>query len=133
MAILSDFVSVMENKNFNVQIGDGNNENGWTEPFRTGSRRADRTAYITFMVKGMTLTNENANVFINDRKVGVLFNNKGGNPNHWQTQTIALSGSDLNDGENVLRVEPVTNAGTSGGTFDDFFIRNVYCHFHQNS
>jgi len=130
MAILSDFVRIVGDNN--IVIGDGNNEDGFTRSFRTAGRLANRSAFITFMVRGMTVANDNADVFVNDKKIGVLFNANGGNSNHWQTQTVSMAGSDLNDGENVLRVGAVPNP-TGNDNFDDFTIRNVYCHFHQES
>ncbi|NES24990.1 MAG: hypothetical protein F6K41_40295 [Symploca sp. SIO3E6] len=130
MAILSDFVRIVGDNN--IRIGDGSNENGFTRSFRTAGRLANRSAFITFMVKGMTVSNDDADVFVNDKRVGVLFNANGGNRNHWQTQTVSMAGSDLNDGDNVLRVGSVPNP-TGSDDFDDFTIRNVYCHFHQES
>lgn len=130
MAVVSDFVHIVGDDN--IRIGDGSHENGFTRSFNTGARLANYPAYISFMVKGMTATDDDADVFVNDKKVGVLFKAKDGNPNHWQTQTVWMDGSDLKDGDNVLRVGTVSNP-TGTDTFDDFTIRSVYCHFHQNS
>ncbi|MEB3181646.1 MAG: hypothetical protein VKL59_21820 [Nostocaceae cyanobacterium] len=130
MPVVSDFVLIIGDEN--IRIGDGSNENGFTRSFNTGGRRASSPAYISFMVKGMTATNDDADVFVNDKKVGVLFKAKGADPNHWQTQSVAMNGSDLKDGNNVLRVGSVPNP-TGTDDFDDFTIRNVYCHFHQEA
>lgn len=131
MAILSDFVRIVGDES--IVIGDNNNESGFTRSFRTADRREDRSAYISFMLKGMTGTNDNAEIFVNDRIVGLLLPNNGGNPDHWQTQTISLEGNQLEDGNNILRVGPVASMSGSPNNFDDFTIRNVYCHFHQDS
>lgn len=133
MPILSDFVTIVGDQR--ILIGDDSNSSGFTENFRTADRRDDRNAFISFMVRGMTQTVENAEFFVNDILVGSLENNNGGNRNLWHTQLITLSGDRLNDGENTLRVDTVPIApGTQGaGNFDDFTITNVTCHFHQDS
>jgi len=131
MPIVSDFVHILGDQT--VKIGDGSNENGYTKQFGTGGRHRSGTAYITFMVKGMTVTEDHADVFVNDVKVGTLFNNKGGNKNHWQTQIVSLGGGQLNGGNNTLRVGTVPNPDSNTDDFDDFFIRNVICNFHQSA
>jgi len=132
MPIVSDFVHILGDRT--TRIGDGSHESGFTTQFRTADRHQSGTAYITFMVKGMTVTNDHADVFVNDVRVGVLFNNQGGNRDHWQTQIVSLSGAQLNSGDNVLRVVPVPYSGSSSTDhFDDYFIRNVICNFHQST
>ncbi len=131
MPVVSDFTTILGDSN--VKIGDNSNESGWTQSFNTGGRHSPGTAMITFMIKGMTVTTSNATVFVNDKNVGTLFNNRGGNANHWQTQTVSLNGSSLNNGNNVIRVTPVTNQTSSTDDFDDYFLRNVICHFHQSA
>lgn len=132
MTILSDFTHIVGDDD--IKIGDDENANGFPKEFSTGGRVTWDTAFITFMVKGMTATTQNADVFVNNKKVGVLFNNNGGNPNHWHTQTVSMGGAALNDGEdgNLLKVGTVENPLNTGGNLDDYFIRNVICHFHQN-
>ena len=131
MTVVSDFTHIVGDQN--IRIGDNSNESGFTDTFSTGGRNSTHNAFITFMISGMTVTTDNADVFVNNTKVGVLFNNKGGNPNHWQTQTVSMSGSTLNNGNNTLRVSPVTNQTSATDDFDDYLIRNVICHFHQNA
>lgn len=132
MTILSDFNHIIGDTT--VHIGDASNSSGYTKDFSTMGRVSSRTAFISFMVKGMTVTDENADVFVNDQKIGVLFNNKGGDRDHWQTQTVSMGGGRLETGANgnTLRVAPVTYQGGGNDSFDDFSIRNVICHFHQN-
>jgi len=130
MPVVSDFETLLGDTT--VSIGDSANSSGWTKSFGTGGRRSSSTAYIAFMVKGMTQTDEHAEVFVNDQKIGLLFNNKGGNREHWQTQIVSLGGATLNDGSNVIRVETVLAAPPASGK-DDFSIRNVICHFHQEA
>ena len=130
MPVLGDFETILGDST--VVIGDTANSSGWTKNFNSGGRRSQSTAYITFMVRGMTATDENAPVFVNDKKIGDLFNNKGGNPAHWQTQIVSLGGHELNDGSNVIRVGTVLAASPDTGK-DDFAIRDVICHFHQEA
>ena len=129
MAILSDFVRIVGDNR--ITIGDNSNSSGFTTNFRTAGRISNRAAFISFMVRGMTLATEDAEVFVNDQQVGRLENNNGGRVNAWQTQSISFAGSVLNDGENTLRVDTVPSS--TGGNFDDFTISNVICHFHQDS
>jgi hypothetical protein len=130
MTVISDFIHILGDPV--ERIGDGSNESGWTKSFNTGGRRSSSNAFISFMVKGMTVTNENADVFVNDTKIGVLYKSTGANSNHWQTQSVSLSGGTLRDGNNVLRVSPVINQTDNTDDFDDFFVTNVICHFHQS-
>ena len=131
MPVVSDFVTIVGDQN--IQIGDNINESGWTKQFNTGGRWSGGSAFISFMVRGMIQTLDNAKVFVNDVEVGVLFNNDGGHERHWNTQTVSLAGSQLKDGQNTLRVEPVTNKKKLGGDYDDYHLRNVICHFHQQA
>ena len=127
MPVLSDFTTILGDST--VEIGDGSNRNGWTANFDTGGRTGG-TAFITFMMKGLTKAQGNAQVFVNDTPVGYLFHSNGGNANHWSMQTVSLKGGTLKDGGNVLRVESV-QATTSG--YDNYFLRDIICHFHQEA
>jgi hypothetical protein len=131
MPVVSDYTLILGDEN--VAISDSSNTNGWDKVFNTGGRET-APAFITFMVRGMTQTDANAEIFINNELIGHLFNNKGGNRDHWHTQTVAMGGASLKDGDNVIRVEtvPIDNPGAGVGALDDFQIRNVICHFKQN-
>ena len=132
MPVVSDFIMIGEsNKQVSIGVA-GANANGWTSPdFNTGGRHAPGTAYISFMVAGMTETTQNAKVLLNNTaEIGALIHNNGGNNKHWQTQMVAFKGSLLKDGNNTLRVEAVSKPD---GTKDPFGIRNVVCHFHQDT
>ena len=130
MPVLGDFETILNDGT--VVIGDNSNKNGWTAKFNTGGRRSDKTAYITFMVRGMTAAVGHAEVFVNEVKVGDLFNNNGGAVTQWQTQIVSLGGHQLNNGSNDIRVSSVQAAPPHTG-LDDFAIRNVICHFHQDA
>lgn len=132
MTIVSDFSIILDDSS-RVEIGDGSNENGFTESFDTTGRTSNNKAFISFMVKGMTVTTDSADVFVNDVRVGALYNNNGGRTNEWQTQIITFNGSVLANGTNSLRVSTVPNP--TGGTndhFDNYQIQSVICHFHQS-
>ena len=131
MTILSDFTVIRDDNS--VEIGDGSNENGFTETFNTSGRRSSNKAFISFMVRGMTSTTDNADVFVNDIRVGVLNNNIGGENNQWQTQTVVFNGSVLIDGDNTLRIGAVPNTINPNKTFDNYFTKSIICHFHQES
>lgn len=116
MPVVSDFIIILaDNQQRTVTSPDGLTVNN----IDTGGRHAPGTAYISFMVKG--LTGGDPNVFVNDTDVGNLFRNDGS----WQTQTVTLAGSVLNNGNNVLRI--------SGVPGDSFVVRSVICHFHQDT
>jgi hypothetical protein len=92
MPVVSDFIMIGES-NRQVSIGNsGDNLNGWTSPeFNTGGRHASGTAYISFMVAGMTQATKNARILLNNdsNEIGWVLRNNGGNSQHWQTQTIS--------------------------------------------
>ena len=129
MTILSDYTVI---EGTSIKIGDGSNENGFTETFNTSGRRSSGKTFISFMVKGMTITTDNADVYVNDVRVGALDNNNGGRTNEWQTQTIVFNGSILIDGDNTLRVSSVPNPISETDHHDDFWVRSIICHFHQS-
>ena len=131
MTILGDFTVIRDDNS--VEIGDGSNENGFTETFNTSGRRSSAKAFISFMVRGMTSTTDNADIFVNDIRVGVLNNNKGGETNQWQTQTVVFNGSVLVDGDNTLRMGAVPNTENQNDTFDNYHAKSIICHFHQES
>lgn len=116
MPVVSDFITILAD----TQQRTVASPNGLTitQGFDTGGRHSPGTAYISFMARG--LTSGDPNVFVNDTNVGNLFRNDG----NWQTQTVTLAGSVLNNGNNVLRISSVPG--------DSFDVRSVICHFHQD-
>lgn len=116
MPIVSDFITILaDTQQSTVTAPDGLSI---TQGFNTEGRHAPSTAYISFMVRGLTAGSPN--VFVNNTDVGNLFSNDG----NWQTQTVTLAGNVLNSGNNVLRISGVPN--------DTFDVRSVICHFHQD-
>ena len=128
MPVVSDFIKIVGDSN--QRVGDGAQPRKFN--FNTGGRHAPGTAYIIMMVKGMTVTANHAEVHLNDKHVGWIFNNNGGGVNEWQTQMVHFNGSDLNNGNNQVELRGVTYPGGVDDHLDDYFVRNVICHFHQD-
>lgn len=129
MPVVGDWIRIIGDSN--QRVGDGAQPRKFN--FNTGGRNAGSTAYIIMMVKGMTVTTASAEVHVNDKHIGWIFNNNGGGVNEWQTQIVHLDGSDLNDGDNQLELRGVTYSGGGDDHFDDYYVRNVICHFHQSA
>lgn len=128
MPVLSDFTVIQGD--VNRRVGDG--ATLWEKTFNTGGRHPGGQAILTLMVKGLTETNSDVDVKINNVSVGKIFHYKGANPNHWFSQTINIGGGILNNGDNELQLEAVTWPGaTPNNLFDDFFLRDVVCFFQQ--
>jgi hypothetical protein len=98
--------------------------------FRTGGRIAgssevdrpqtsSRTAFLSYSVRGMVGT---AQVFVNHNgPVGLITASSG---TAWSTQFIAMAGERLNDGDNTITVQSIT---------DQFEIKDLICFYHQDS
>jgi hypothetical protein len=131
MTVLSDYEVIQSDE---VEIGDATGGNPWTKNFDTGGR-LDEQAFIMLMVKGLN-RQKNAEVRVNDRKVGEIFPTSGPD-NNWSTQTIVFEGSVLNKSSganNRIAISAVvSDIPTIEGVFEDFTIRNVVCSFRQNS
>lgn len=130
-AVVGDFIHIVGDTN--VKIGKGSNSNGFKKKFNTGGRHAPGLAYITFMIRGMTDTKESAEVSVNSKVVGKLFHNWKGRKQEWTTQSVTLKGTDLNNGSNTIHLSTVDKWGSSNPGKDDYFVRNVICHFHQRA
>lgn len=143
MPVVSDYVRIDFNDShvfddsgdhgiINYRVGDGASTR--TAHFDTGGRHAPGAVYIIFMVKGMTATTNDAEVILNGIPIGKIFNNKGGRRDEWQTQILHVLGAGnwLNNGDNELQLKAVTYSGGGDDKFDDYYIRNMYCHFHQD-
>jgi hypothetical protein len=114
------------------RIGDGSTI--WEQNFNTGGRYNGGDAILMFMVKGLTETNSDVNVKINNTKVGVIENYNGAKSSHWFTQIINIGGGILRSGDNELQIEAVSWSGaTPGNLYDDFSIKDVVCFFQQKA
>ena len=131
MPILCDF-TVIQGDAARVIGDDGHRV--WEKEFDTGGRRRTGGAILMFMVRGLTSTNADVDVKINNKKVGQIEHYKGAPASHWFTQIINVLGSNLNNGKNELQIEAVSFPGAKeGNLFDDFLIRDVVCFFQQSS
>jgi hypothetical protein len=133
MQVVADFTTVLDGSP--ITIGDNSNPNGWTAFFKTEGRSGNKKAYIILMVSEMsfTLNNQNAEVRLNNQKVGEILNtNLGKNPD-WGMQTVSFDSDVLKDmGDNELTIFPVPNDNpTAGNSDDDFKLMEVICHFHR--
>jgi len=140
MPVVCDFIQIVGDAP--VTIGDALPV--WEANFNTGGRKAGTdigsTAFLIFNVRGLTHTNLDVNVKINNVVVGKIYRYGGLNEaertdtaQYWYTQMVALTGSQLKDGNNEIQIEAVTFPGGGKNNFDDFQLKNVICFFHQSA
>jgi hypothetical protein len=129
MAIVCDFIVIQGDSSH--RIGDG--ATLWEKTFLTESRLRTRTAFLMFMVKGLTVTEKEVDVKINNTSVGKISPYTGANKDHWFTQIIHIGSEILNDGENELQLEAVDYEGGGSDHFDDFYLRDIICFFKQSA
>ena len=130
MPVLSDFTLIRGDDE--VTIGDGLSV--WETTFHTGGRESGAPAFLIFNVRGLTHTNVDVEVRVNNAVVGHIRRYPGeeSTSSYWFTQMIAMNGSTLNDGNNELQINAVSFPGaTNNNVFDDFQLKDVVCFFHQ--
>ena len=103
------------------RIGDG--AMLWEKSFNTGGRYSGGKAILMLMVKGLTSTNTDAEVRINNTLVGHITDYNGASANHWFTQIINIGGGILRDGNNEIRITAVSwpGAGSTMGVFPRWY------------
>ena len=112
------------------RIGDG--ATLWEKNFNTSGRYAGGNAILMLMVSGLTVTNSDVNVRINNQNVGKIEHYNGAKSNHWFSQIINIGGGILKNGNNEIEIQAVSYPGASAGDiFDDFYIKDVVCIFQQ--
>lgn len=137
MPVLCDFIQIVGDTP--VEIGDSLPV--WEATFNTGGRHASGTAFLIFNVRGLTFTDVNVNVKINNQVIGHIARYGGLNDDernntakYWYTQMIAMKGSTLNNGSNEIQIEAVGFPGaTNTNKFDNFELKDVICFFHQSA
>lgn len=124
--------------NFIVIQGDENKVLGdrgdakWEKTFNTAGRRSGGEAILMLMVKGLTATRD-ALVKINNVRVGQIFHCIYENRDYWFTQIIDIGPDILKDGDNQLQIVAASLPHPKPGElYDDFYIRDVICFFHQS-
>jgi hypothetical protein len=129
MSIINNFQVIQGNQA--QKIGDRGTDL-WVESFNTRGRYSNGQAILTFMVRGLTDSDQDVDVLINDTVVGSIGHYYGGDPRHWFSQTVQIDEGVLRNGENTLRIEatglPVPRPGN---LYDDFYIKDVVCFFQQ--
>ena len=131
MPVVSDFTVIQGDDR--ITIGDGNTL--WEATFSTSARVESEPAILIFNVRGLTDTNVDVVVKVNNAQVGTIRRYNGGSDNagNWYTQMIRVEGATLNSGNNELQIEAVGWPGaTAGNMFDDFDLKDVVCFFHQD-
>jgi len=86
--------------------------------FNTGGREAGSTALLVYSARNLA---GSAQVFINNHNVGTITATSG---TVSSTQLIAVSGNQLNNGNNEIVLRNVT---------DPFTIKDLICFFHQSA
>ena len=135
MPVVCDFAQIVGDSP--VTIGDPRPV--WEAEFSTGGRRSNAAAFLLFNVRGLTYTDTDVNVKLNNRVVGKIYrygglsgSDKTEMARHRYTQMIHFNGSDLNNGNNEIQIEAVGFPGSSNANmYDDFQIKNLVCFFHQ--
>jgi hypothetical protein len=140
--VLSDFTVIRGDDQ--KKVGDG--APIWTTTFSTSGRRANSPAFLILNVKGLTHALTPAEVRVNNRMVGYIYPHGGGflalggagvgMPVHewWCTQLIPVPGDALNSGNNELQIRGVSfRDAVYGNIYDDFWVKNVICFFHQEA
>ncbi|MBD2441010.1 polysaccharide lyase family protein [Nostoc sp. FACHB-110] len=144
VAEVSDFIEITDtdpNTNKQEEITIGDDRLVWERRFNTPSRKSNRTAFLIFNIRGLTDTESEVKVKINNETIGTITPYPGLSEaskqqikKHWYTQMIGIPGKVLKDGENEIQIEAVGFPGANNSNkFDDFVIKNVICFFHQNA
>lgn len=128
MARLSDY-NTLVGYGETVHLGD-HGQQVWEETFESGGRDLETDALILVEVGGMTLTDDGAEVLVNNEVVGRI-QNYHDDPDARHTQMIDLPARKLNDGANEVQVNAVEHPESGAGTYDDFVIENMVCFFRQ--
>jgi hypothetical protein len=116
--VVCDFIQIIGDGGQNIPPLVGNAEVPLPD-FNTGGREANFTALLFYSAKNLTGT---AQVFINGNNVGTITATPAGGV--YSTQSIAVRGIELKDGQNEIVLKNVT---------DQFTIKNVNLFFHQSA
>jgi hypothetical protein len=104
----------------------------WEVNFGTPQRVPAHPVLLILNVRGLTQTNLDVTVKVNNTEVGKIHRYGGGSADHWFTQMIAIGGNQVNDGNNELQIQAVSWPGaTAGNQNDDFQLKDVFLFYHQ--
>ena len=135
MAVVSAFTIIVDDAP--VTIGDGLKK--WKQTFNIGGHNTNYPALLILNVRGLTYATTSVPVKINDVDVGYIHPYggltdaaKNDVAKYWYTQMIAVSGSQLNNGNNTIEIEAVGYPGfTDTDEYDDFSLKDMVCFFHK--
>lgn len=129
MPRVSDYITIV-GSNETVHLGDQGLE-VWEDTFNTGGRDSGDDAHI--LVEFYGLAERQAEVEINNTQSGILFPYPGDRASDARrTQILSFPAGRLNDGRNEIQINAAER--TQGGdTYDDFYIENMLCYFHQRA
>lgn len=117
MAILCDFIQIVGDAGQAIPQTAAGAEVPLPD-FNTGGRNAGSTALLVYSAMNLA---GSARVFINNNNVGTITATSG---TVFSTQLIAVSGSQINNGNNEIVLRNVT---------DPFTIKDLICFFHQSA
>ena len=146
MAIVTDMTVILDD--YAKRIGDPNPERIFE--FETLNRKTNRRAILMFMVRGLNHATDSVPIYINDEEVGSIkperwYNDDVGEElgeklrkaarRFWRTQIVEFAGDYLkSSGDNKLRIHAVGFPESSEtNQYDDFWIRDIVCHFKQET
>lgn len=129
MPQVSDYVTIV-GSNEKIHLGDQGLE-VWEDTFGTGGRDPGGDAHI--FVEFYGLEEGEAEVLINNTQSGILFPYTGDlSGTERRTQILSFPAERLADGRNEVQINAVERTEGSD-TYDDFYIENMVCHFHQEA
>ncbi len=130
MPVVSDF-TIIHGVNTGITMGDRGFHPIFETTFNTGGRHGVGHAFITFMIRGLTVATHAPLIRINNVDVGRILPYTGANSQHWFTQTINITGAMLNNGNNEFEVHAAPSERALG-TYDDYVLKNIMCFFQQD-
>ena len=120
MPRVSDFVFIRGDAN--RTIGD-NGLTIWESNFNATTVSRSTRGVLMFMVRGLTLAEENVEVRINNQVIGQIFRYEGADSSYWFTQIIQVDTGVLVPEDNELEIRAIGYPGASAGDlFDDFVL-----------
>ena len=117
MPVVSDFIQIIGDSGQAISQTAAGAEVPLPD-FNTSGREGNLTALLVYSAKNLA---GSAQVFINNHNVGTITATSGA---VFSTQLIAVSGSQLNNGNNEIVLRNVT---------DPFTIKDLVCLFHQSA
>ncbi len=97
--------------------------------YAIGIDKANRHSYyISFMVQNLTHSNQGAEVWLNNKKIGEIHAYPDENQRHWYMQTIILDNI-IEDKKNEIEILAARRKDGGNDLYDDFLIKNMILHY----